>query len=75
VKSKINKDTVNLREGGHDADEAQVAISNMLEDNTTGHEDDILLGVEEFSAWREFRLHHFLEKAIWALGFKELTPI
>jgi len=75
VKSKINKDTVNLTEGGHDADEAQVAVSNMLEDNTAGHEADILLDVEEFSAWREFRLHPLLEKAIWALGFKEPTPI
>lgn len=71
VKSKINKDTVNLTEGGHDADEAQVAVSNMLEDNTAGHEAD----VEEFSAWREFRFHPLLEKAIWALGFKEPTPI
>jgi superfamily II DNA/RNA helicase len=64
-----------LAEGGHDADEAQVAVSNMLEDNTAGHEADILLDVEEFSAWREFRLHPLLEKAIWALGFKEPTPI
>lgn len=75
LKSKINKDTVNLTEGGHDADEAQVAVSNMLEDNTAGHEADILLDVEEFSAWREFRLHPLLEKAIWALGFKEPMPI
>lgn len=78
VKSKINKDTVNLTErgqGGHDADEAQVAISSMLEDSTAEHEADGLLDEQEFSAWREFRLHPLLVKAICALGFKEPTPI
>lgn len=74
-KSKISKDTVNLTEGGHDADKAQVALSSMLEDSTAEHEADRLLDVEKFSAWREFRLHPLLEKAIWALGFREPTPI
>lgn len=75
VKSKISKDTVNLTEGGNGADEAQVAVSSVLEDSTAEHEADRLLDEQEFSAWREFRLHPLLEKAICALGFKEPTPI
>lgn len=75
MKSKLNKDTVNVTEGEHDAGEVQVAVSSMLEDSTAEHEADRVLDVDEFSAWRDFRLHPFLEKAIWALGFKEPTPI
>jgi len=55
--------------------ELQVAVSRMLEDNTAEHEADRVFDVDEFSAWRDFRLHLFLETAIWALGFKEPTPI
>ena len=38
-------------------------------------DDELILGEDDVSAWRELRLHPLLLKAMRRLGFKEPTPI
>ncbi|KAH9307440.1 hypothetical protein KI387_035351, partial [Taxus chinensis] len=79
-KKKAVKDdkseVIQLSEGGYDVDKGQKGISGMPDDDSAKYcEGGLSFDSEEISAWNELRLHPLLKKAIWALQFKEPTPI
>ncbi|XP_016452378.1 DEAD-box ATP-dependent RNA helicase 13 [Nicotiana tabacum] len=65
-KDKINKDAVNKAEGN----EESAAVTDENDDREQDSVDET-----EYYAWNELRLHPLLMKSIYALKFKEPTPI
>lgn len=65
-KDKINKDAVNEAEGN----EESPAVTDGNDDQEQDSVDET-----EYYAWNELRLHPLLMKSIYALKFKEPTPI
>ncbi|PHT38554.1 DEAD-box ATP-dependent RNA helicase 13 [Capsicum baccatum] len=65
-KDRINKDTVNKAEGDEE--------SPVVTDGNNDQEQDSI-DETEYYAWNELRLHPLLMKSIYALKFKEPTPI
>ncbi|OIS98938.1 PREDICTED: DEAD-box ATP-dependent RNA helicase 13 [Nicotiana attenuata] len=65
-KDKINKDAVNNAEGN----EESAAVTDEKDDREQDSVDET-----EYYAWNELRLHSLLMKSIYALKFKEPTPI
>eukprot|EP01018_Ginkgo_biloba_P019812 Gb_06963 [translate_table: standard] len=72
---KFTRAANNHPEVGQDADTTSMDVSRTLEDSSIKDNESDLSIDEEISAWKELRLHPSLEKAIWALKFKEPTPI
>ncbi|CAD6263090.1 unnamed protein product [Miscanthus lutarioriparius] len=75
-KKRKVKDNETSRESDEDvtsdnAEDMQDDTENVEQDK----DDELILGEDDVSAWRELRLHPLLLKTMRILGFKEPTPI
>lgn len=76
MKKRKVKDNEMNRESDEDvASDKAEDMQDDTENMEQNKDDELILGEDDVSAWRELRLHPLLLKAMRRLGFKEPTPI
>lgn len=76
MKKRNVKDNEMNRESDEDvASDKAEDMQDDTENMEQNKDDELILGEDDVSAWRELRLHPLLLKAMRRLGFKEPTPI
>ncbi|ONM15918.1 DEAD-box ATP-dependent RNA helicase 13 [Zea mays] len=76
MKKRKVKDNEMNRESDEDvASDKAEDMQDDTENMEQNEDDELILGEDDVSAWRELRLHPLLLKAMRRLGFKEPTPI
>lgn len=76
MKKRKVKDNEMNRESDEDvASDKAEDMQDDTENMEQNKDDELILGEDDVSAWRELRLHPLLLKAMHRLGFKEPTPI
>ncbi|XP_059288672.1 DEAD-box ATP-dependent RNA helicase 13 [Lycium ferocissimum] len=74
-KDKINNNAVNKVEGDEESPAVTDGNDDREQDSIDETEEQDSIDENEYYAWNELRLHPLLMKSIYALKFKEPTPI